>query len=795
MLELHNAVDAAPSTMDSDGTSDLADGVPAAPDGAAAPEPTTPPRRRRFPRIGGWLPTALVLAATAVVLNWYGVSGKDIALFAGYTVGCVALPGTLLWRALHGRSGTLAVDVAAGFALGLAVELAVYIPARAVDVPLAVLGWPALTVVAFLAVPRLRRHWRGGPERLPLGVSWALAGFALFMLARSALFFRTEALTGPASLTPNVDLPFQIALVGEFRHHMRPTAPYVATEALQYHWYAHAHAAASSWITGIEPQVLILRLLVLPIVAAFLVLVVGVLRAISGRWWPGPVALLLLYLGTATVPYAWTSAPVFDATLLDTFWLSPTQTMAATLALAVLLVLARLLREAAAPVGGWAALVLLVGAVAGAKATFVPALACGLLLALVGQLVTRRRRLRTLSALAIVLAWFAFAQYVLFNGGSYGTEVAPLSVVRWSMVGGLVLGAPMPTEPWSALGTLALISLLACAFGLVGIVGVLRRRWLSDPAVLFMAGFAAAGIGAMYTFGHPGLSEIYFGRTARPYLAMLAALGLASLLPRAAELRRGARVALVGLLALAAALGVSAVFVVRNGAGRYRPAGLHLLEGVVEPYLALVAVLVALGVVLLVLARLVRLAPSAGVAAVVVLFAATSAVSDSGQLRYMTELVSSGAPLRDLTVSEPSIPVGGIEAARWLREHSDPGDLVATNRHCRFPARPLCDNRDFWLAAYSERRVLVEGWAYVEQALTDRTIYDHLGGSPYWDPQRLSHNDAVFTAPTEVNVAALAENHGIRWLVAVEPGVNPDLARYATPRFVSYDVTVFEIRR
>ncbi|MGC5017373.1 hypothetical protein [Micromonospora sp. DT47] len=779
MVNLREAVDGKSATADGD-----------------TPAAETPPaggRRLRSVLATGWLPLAVVLAVSAVVLHWYGVSGPDLALFAGYSAGCLALPGTLLWRALHGRSGTLAVDVAAGFALGLAVELAVYIPARALGVPLAVLAWPVLTVLVFLAVPGLRRHWRGGPERLPTGVSWGLAAIALFVLARSALFFRTEGLSGAAALGPNVDLPFQIALVGEFKHHMQPTAPYVVAEALQYHWYAHAHGAAASWLTGIEPQVLILRLQVLPIVAAFLLLVMGVVRAISGRWWPGLLALVLLYLGTATVPYAWTSAPVFDATLLDTFWLSPTQTMAATLAVAVVLVLVRLLREDTAPVGSWLVLVMLVGAVAGAKATFVPALACGLILALLGQLITRKHRVRALLAIGIVLAWLAFAQYVLFSGGSYGTEPAPLSLAKWSGLGQLVLGTPTPENHWPTLVKLTGIALLACAFGLVGSVGLLRRRWLVDPVVLFMAGFAAAGVGAMYTFGHPGLSEIYFGRTARPYLAMLAALGLAVLLPTAAELGRRGRTALAGLLTLAAALGAGAVLAVRATVGQDRPAGDHPLRDAVEPYLVLAVVLLVLTALLFLVTRLVRLRPVVAVAAVVVLFAATSVVSDSAGIRTMARLVSSDAPLRNVAANPPSLPVGGIEAARWLRDHSAPDDLVATNSHCRHPGRPFCDNRDFWLAAYGERRVLVEGWAYVERAMEGRTIHDHLGASKYWDPQRLADNDVVFTAPTAGNVATLARTYRVRWLVAVGPKVSPELARYATPRFRSGDVAVFEI--
>ncbi len=61
-----------------------------------------------------------------------------------------------------------------------------------------------------------------------------------------------------------------------------------------------------------------------------------------------------------------------------------------------------------------------------------------------------------------------------------------------------------------------------------------------------------------------------------------------------------------------------------------------------------------------------------------------------------------------------AIPAEAIAAARWLRDNSAPSDLVATNLHC-LPQRgtsTACDARHFWVSAYSERHVLVEGWAY-----------------------------------------------------------------------------------
>ena len=35
---------------------------------------------------------------------------------------------------------------------------------------------------------------------------------------------------------------------------MPPQVPWVAGEPLQYHWYGYLHLAATSWVTGIEPD-------------------------------------------------------------------------------------------------------------------------------------------------------------------------------------------------------------------------------------------------------------------------------------------------------------------------------------------------------------------------------------------------------------------------------------------------------------------------------------------------------------------------------------------------------------
>jgi hypothetical protein len=103
-----------------------------------------------------------------------------------------------------------------------------------------------------------------------------------------------------------------------------------------------------------------------------------------------------------------------------------------------------------------------------------------------------------------------------------------------------------------------------------------------------------------------------------------------------------------------------------------------------------------------------------------------------------------------------------VEAARWLRDRSGPRDVVVTNRHCAVPDAPACDSRRFVVTAYTERRVLVEGWAYTPTWFESPTGPDGPAFRPFWDPELLALNDALFTDPSEEVVRRLVA-HGARW--------------------------------
>ena len=750
----------------------------------------------------GWLPFVVALAGTAGSLLYYDVPVGDLLKFAAYTLLAGTLPGTLIWRALRGGPGVLALDAAFGTVAGLVIELPVYLLARAAGAPLAVLAWPVLTLILFLILPGLRRYWRGSGQRLPVGVSWTVAVAMLYCMGRAmALTFRGTAVTDPHRLAMILDFPFQFALVGLFKNRVAPDVPWVDGVGLSYHWYVYPHGAAAGWITGIEPEMLVLRLLVVPMIAAFLLVLVALAHRLSGRWWAGALAVVLALAGTAISPYAWGDRPMYNGVITEHFWQSPTQTYAVLLCAAALYVLAGLF-DTGQNKKAWWTYAVLTGAMAGAKATFLPVLLCGLVLAAGVRFLRTRKVGAEAVALGITLAWFVFAQLVLYSGGSQGMVVDPLQTVKWTILGWAVFGSPKPANHTLALFAMAATAVLAMAISWAGLAALARRTFRWDPMVHVLLGLGLSGTVATWVFAHPGLSQGYFARSASPFLAVLSAAGLAALIPAGQPAPRW----FARLTVAAAGLGVLALLAVQFTAGRTKPAGpatwstLHAIG----PYFVLTTVLIAVAALLAVVARRARLGRRWIAAVAVVPFLAASIATGVFAARNLWPNLSGGHADRYPAVAAV-MPAGATQAGRWLRAHSGPDDLVATNSHCRLGGNG-CDSRDFWLAAYSERQVLVEGWSYTEPAFATGGLWDHtLAGSPFWDPALLAANDEVFYRPSAAGVAAFGRAHHVRWLVAVgtvpdpAPGVkanlhaSADLARYATPRFHAGDITVYEV--
>jgi hypothetical protein len=757
------------------------------------PAPSTRDTVRQRVRSGvgsGWLPTALLVAVTALVLRFYEVPLPTTAAFGAYLALGIVLPGTLVWRALHRGPGWFPAEVAAGTAVGYAGEVFAYLPARAIGQPLLVLAWPIGVVAAFLAVPRLRRHWRSrSAERTPTRWAWPIAVCVAATVVWSCRFYKVYGLKWPFNSAPDTDSPFHLALLGEAKHHVPPATPWVSGEPLFYHWFVYAEMAATSWVTGIEPQVLLLRLAMLPMLAGFVVLVAALARTLFGTWWTGVAAVVGTLFVLAPNPYGWPLAdfytnlgfsPVDDGSALRlTVWTGPTQTFGALLFAAVALVLVDLLRTASWRKRRWLLFTVLVAAVMGAKATYLPLLLAGLLLVVAAAAVFRRRLdTPALTGAGITLVCLVFAQVVLFGGRTQGLRWQPLLDVKTAGIGTTGYLAGDRTSAVLVVAGIA-IGCWSCVWaGVSGLFGPAGRARMTAPVVLLL-GIGAAGMTATMLFGQSGDSQRFFLESARPYLALAAVGGLAAALPRV-----GRRTVFALLLAMLA--GTVTVYVVRRLDGPTIP---HTGRGVVWPYAALAIVALVASAALFLVRRKVLIA-HALVIALLAGFGLATSVSN------FAHIVHDGRSTgwRHTEPVEPIVTEGTPEAGRWLRNHSDPDDLVATNAHCLPWPGEYCTNLHFSVTAYSERRVLLEGWGFTGTA-HDQAAAQHLwvGYVPYWKPEVLAANDAVFATPTSGTVSALRDTYHVKWIFVDETVSRPAFGLLATLRFHSGYCAVYEL--
>ena len=742
------------------------------------------PAQSQLPR-SGWLPAALV--SLAITLLWVksGVSVVDVLTFWAYLVLGLCLPGVLIWRRAWGeRPRPFATDLVIGLVIGLACELAAYLIARSLGVPRFTMAWSAGVLLLALALPKARPLWRGhGYTPMPWIWSWGTAasvGFVVLWLARFAWWGLP---VGPGDLAFTfTDEQSALALVGELRHHVPPQMPWVAGEPLNYHWYTFAHIAASSWSTGLEPILLLRRLSLVPMVALTVVGASLMATHVSKRVWAGPAcAALLVAVGPVHNTWMNTSLPYGQLYTDLGLPFSPTQTFGAALFTVVLMLFLRALTNDDAQTRGyWLVVALVLGLLAGAKSTFLPILLAGLVTVMLVRLVTRRPLTRPVLLLFVLtLCWMLFAQVVLYAGSSRGLKWAPLDA------GEFAVDALRPTgieNPGVVAGLVVLSTIVAIFAKTVPAVALAAQGGWQNDRVALLLGSCAAGLGAYLLLGHIALSQAAFARgIALP--ACVAAVWALSEHLHAAESRRTLLLLTIGPLGLGALVtfGLWATVLPRLTELQHQPWADYVM-----PALIIAAVVLCFALIYCLVLPEIRWSGRR------VMVAIALALIGSGALFF----VDTTSKLPHLLLGHPEnvreryVGRGGVITARWLRAHSNPDDLLATNEH----RSNTNTNRLFWLSAFSERRVLVEGWGFSQRINAGynarRSPY-----APFWDRPLLITNDAAFTHPTEASVAELADKYGVRWMV-LNRRENPQarsLSQVAERRFARGDYVVFEI--
>jgi hypothetical protein len=492
-----------------------------------------------------------------------------------------------------------------------------------------------------------------------------------------------------------------------------------------------------------------------------------------GTIWAPPLAVLVAGLGGAI--QALPDLPIGGISTAVAAYLSPTQNLGVLVALVLCLLTVDLLRGQP-PKSRWVLFIGVALVAVGAKSTVLPLIGCGFGLVFLFLMFTQRKTGTALLGGAICLTVFLTGLVVIFGGESWGTQVKPFATfLQLSPYSSLRHGVGVDRGAQLLTAATTLLSWGLAAVGLL----FLGRRW-RDSAVVFLVGVTLSGLVATVLTSQSGISQVYFLRTAFPAIAVLACVGLANLVSRLGDRRSALLVAGAGLL------GLIACWAARLGSKD--------LNGVKAPWIWTAAALVAVGVVT---AAGWRLARRGGGLVTTFVAAVAAAAMVGATLVPVQALVSEQAS--DLLFAKggrggATAPEAG--AARWLRKNSKPGELVATNAHCIIQRDELCDSRHFWIAALSERPVLVEGWSYSNQA-NRISLATGVNPSliPYWSEEELATNDAAFTSPS-VAVIERLRRIGVRWLYADNRAgtVSPELKQFVRLRHATLDATIYEIR-
>ncbi|WP_143465625.1 hypothetical protein [Kribbella sp. ALI-6-A] len=746
--------------------------------------------RRQAGRV---LPGVAVWAGAAALLAVYDTPWSAILAYSTYLSFGIMLPGVLLWRLLRGNQDGFAADLAFGTGLGFALSILTYLPGRAIGFPYLPVAVPLLTIAAFAALKNLRPYWRSDRPPLPLWWAWsvaAAAGLGLWVITRNGL--QIEPMTFPDAAFQYSDMPYQLALAAELKHHVPGQIPFVIGESLNYHWFLHAEAAAANWLTGIELDVLLRRLIPMTAALVPILSVAALATRLARKSWAGPLAAWLLLTVTSLDVYGWGGRDQISQAAYSSGVLmySLTHAFAVVLAFPVVWVIVCLLRKDPGR-GNWVLLVVGLAALAGAKASFVPMLAAAVLLAAVVKLATERRVDRTSLGLGLaVLAALSFAQFVLFSAGASGVAFEPGQAFRIA-AGRLGFGSRYSDHAAAVavLGTTAATLLASWSLAGLGMLGFVRERKWKDPAAVFLVGFVLTGVAAAALLRHPGLSQLYFLRAAFPIAIAASVWGLSLLL---SGLRLRQLVPRV-LGALVAGMAVAEVIAAMTSRRPRNEQGIFAVS--VQVLWPWVAVFLVAALVTVVLRRTKERTAALGLGVLLVLGAATVNVPQTMLTTFADQVCVGGPDRPECRQTRRQVPTGGAEAARYIRDHSAVRDRLATNSHCMpvYTARK-CDARNFWLAGYAERRVLVEGWAYTPTAQS-RKDSDAAVNGPFWDQPLLQLNDRAFKRPTKRVLDQLWTQYGVRWLVFDTNLDRPpaQLGSLAEHRFTAGAVAVYAL--
>lgn len=728
-------------------------------------------------------PAVALVVFVAVFLHGYDTPLWQALRYVVVFLFSVTGPGTLVYRASLGSQRSLLADTSLGTAVGVLLNLGFWFVFVAVGIGEWLLAAPVLVYALFLVVPRLRTHWVMPSPAVPPSpiAAWGLAGTSAAALVSMWQAFAMALPPGENDWYQ--DQYWHLGNSARFLTHVTSSDMRVAGEPLVYHWFSNAHIAAQSLSTGLDLTLVFARLWMVPILVATTVLMATVARQLTGSWLAGSLASLMLVLSARIDVFPVIGIPTGAAFAA----FSPSQTFSILLFLLLLSTLILLWQQQSLLLPGWVLLFLTMAAAPGAKSSVLPVLVCGLAL---GMVVTLLRRGRwTLFGIPLMLSLAALAITMPFlGGGSAGTKIQLFSTIRRNpyYAEHMQLTTGQQLFPDTALlpGLTSWQGLVAV--GLLLAVFAAQHAWVSfatpklreqedatmGGAAWTLLGIGIAGWSAMMLVDQDGLSQVYFFNGAIPALYLVAVWGywhhVSTFWDPAVALR-------------GAVVGGAAGFMLHTLVLSVTPSdGAATLAAVLAGL-----VLVGTWVVERAAHRRTPRLDRAGLSV--------------GSFLLAASLVPLLAGLEAKPVPKPKeqiVTAQETQAALWLRDHSAPDEIVATNVHCLLvPQEQPCDNRAFWVSAFSQRPVLIEGWAYTDSA-HERHGDNGLtfAAQPFPDQELFTLNETAFTAPTTEGLAELSDK-GVRYLFAAHSrgAISPELGELAVALYRNDDVTVYAL--
>ncbi|WP_353950613.1 hypothetical protein V6K52_13350 [Knoellia sp. S7-12] len=759
-----------------------------------------------------WLMCVLVLGN---FLHANDTSVGDLLRYAGYAVFGIALPGTVLLRCLLPDPRPLVDDLALGSALGMALQLLVFIPAVVSDHGTWLRWWPLVLVFVATSLPALRRRWwrplrpssrsdtQPSRETAPVWWHWGVASGATVGGAAAAPGLLALPLP-PGEGGYYVDMLWHLGLVHALTRAVPPEVPQVAGTTVEYHWFADADMAAATLVSGVPEAVVLLRLWPVAVVLLGVVLTAVLARSLSGVWWAGVIAawIFATLRGLLILPINLPESPIIPY--------SPSHGYVVVMTLAAVLLIVWALRGGRLGVG-WVAVVLCLAAAGGGKPAALPTIACGAVVALGAALLIHRRSRAFRAALAVLAACAVLLPFTstYLSGSDSTSSLRLFSFMEWMPFYREVTGATRPPVAGPLLPegindlssrslqvlVLALLALALTHAGLLlGVATVARRTVRRDLVAWFFAGTLGASFGAYLVVSHPAYSQVYFVRLALAYAAAVSAWILVGAIHRINGTARTRALTLgfgfvIGLGLAWVTSHLSDVPVDRVSLDTWRSAFL-LSAGVFFGGLAVV------GLALMIASRTSprwQGAATAVVASALILGAPAYAVL-STELTPVTPVLQAikGTQIAlrpDTAGGQLPMPQGGGAAMDWINRHLPDDAVVATNRHCsRGTTAKGCTSNLAMVSGLGGRQTVIESTHYVP------VTGGPPGANPY--PVLLRANDALFTDPSADGFARMKRDVRLTWLVADSTAttVSARITDFATPRFTAGTITVYEVR-